>query len=202
MHFFLEKFVYPVLVAIALAVIAANAFDLDWPKRIAVAIVLVLVALLVGHAITRKSATQRRPARRHRWFPLGRVPLGDAARLMHEAMEKEGIAADIAGQSYSSPSVHLSHSKHVFMAAAKEGRIRLFGKRLPSTQSLEIPADKMSQLRPVDLEPDSLWSMSRSLPRDYYDVQISRWDLNKAIRYRIRLVKRVDEGLRREIKSP
>jgi hypothetical protein len=166
-----------------------------WQEQRWIGIALILSACLVLAFGVDIDGLRVRSSLLGKW-PVGRkILFHDAARLAYEAMERTGLD-DMTSTDYSSPEVNLNHFKYVFLSAARDGKIRLYGKRPPSTQSLQIPVDLISGLKPRD-STSNLMSLSAASPLTFQEVTISKHDLKRLIRDRIALLERVNEGLSR-----
>lgn len=124
-----------------------------------------------------------------------RVYLHDAAQRFYEAMERDGLDGMVATNAVS-PSAKLDHFKYVFLTEAREGRIALHGVRPPSRQSVQIPRDLMSGLRPGGLNPsedrNSYVSMFAAGSAVFHSVWMSEGDLARVIEGRRAMLKRLD----------
>ncbi len=124
------------------------------------------------------------------WPPVSqwRIPLHEAAQRMYEAMERSGFDKLVATD-YSSPYVKLDHFKYVILTEACKGKITLHGTKPPSRQSRPIPVSELSGLRPVEGRSTLVCS---ALDVTYQNVWLSKRELNRLIRERLALLKRLD----------
>jgi hypothetical protein len=106
-----------------------------------------------------------------------KIPIEEAARLAYEAAERAN-ALDLVDSSTLEPSRKLDHFKFAMLV---DNEINLHGKRPPSTQSLPITREELSELYPVT----GLNQLNYRTPFNrvaFTDVMISRKDLRALVR--------------------
>ncbi len=124
------------------------------------------------------------------WPPVSqrRIPIHEAAQRMYKAMERSGFD-DLVETDYSSPHVKLDYFKYVILTEACKEKITLHGTKPPSRQSRPIPVSELNGLRPVEGRSTLVCS---ALGLTYQDVWLSERELDRLIRERLALLKRLD----------
>jgi hypothetical protein len=121
-----------------------------------------------------------------------RILIEDAARIAYEKAERLS-ALEFVDSPNVAPENKLNHFKYAFMT---NNEITLYGTKPPSSMSLPIPREELSELYPVP----GLSQLNYLTPYQqiaYIDVAISRKDLRHIIRQYIPKVHRFVEQLKR-----
>ena len=114
------------------------------------------------------------------------VSLHEAAIRLHEAEEAAGVNEVPPASNLSPTDATLEHCKYVFLTAAREGRISLWGTRPPSRNPTRIQKDELAQYSPAPGR--SRLNPSFASGAGINDVMIPEAELQSEINFRIALL--------------